>query len=81
MTPTPVEGEDDTFPLLVWYHGGGTSTYHECGLHANMHVGWALGDVDQNDAMLRAMSVKLRMSTLNVEYRYVIDNQWAVTIY
>ncbi|KAJ3486739.1 hypothetical protein NLI96_g4024 [Meripilus lineatus] len=54
VTPTPIEGEDGTFPLLVWYHGGG----------------WALGDVDQNDAMLRAMSVKLRMSTLNVEYRY-----------
>ncbi|KAJ3486724.1 hypothetical protein NLI96_g4019 [Meripilus lineatus] len=53
VAPTPVDDEDGTFPLLVWYHAGG----------------FALGDIEQSDAILRALSVKFRMSTLNVDYR------------
>ncbi|KAJ3486745.1 hypothetical protein NLI96_g4022 [Meripilus lineatus] len=58
VIPTFTEGEDGTFPLLVWYHPGG----------------FALGDIDQSDAILRALSVNQRISTLNVEYRLSPEN-------
>ncbi|KAJ3486725.1 hypothetical protein NLI96_g4018 [Meripilus lineatus] len=58
VIPSPTEGEDRTFPLLVWYHGGG----------------FALGNIYQDDTILRALSVNQRISTLNVQYRLAPEN-------
>ncbi|KAJ3486744.1 hypothetical protein NLI96_g4021 [Meripilus lineatus] len=62
VTPTPQEGEQDTFPLLVWYHGGG----------------WAVGDAIFDDYYLRGLSVELRVSILNVNYRLAPENPFPV---
>ncbi|EIM80570.1 Alpha/beta hydrolase fold-3 [Stereum hirsutum FP-91666 SS1] len=44
---------EETFPLLVWYHGGG----------------WAAGHMDQDDYDLRMLCVKVGISIVNVNYR------------
>ncbi|KAJ6522228.1 Alpha/Beta hydrolase protein [Mycena vulgaris] len=53
IQPTPQEGEDAEFPVLVWIHGGG----------------WVLGDLDMDDFHLRILSVEFRLSIVNVDYR------------
>ncbi|KAK7062796.1 hypothetical protein VNI00_000287 [Paramarasmius palmivorus] len=53
VTPTVREGEDGSFPLLFWIHGGG----------------WLTGDVRMDDNNLRITSVELRLSVVNCEYR------------
>ncbi|KAJ7710493.1 Alpha/Beta hydrolase protein [Mycena rosella] len=45
--------DEDSFPLLVWFHGGG----------------WVSGDLDIDDFHLRIISVELRISIVNVDYR------------
>ncbi|KAL0577026.1 hypothetical protein V5O48_004960 [Marasmius crinis-equi] len=53
IAPTSRKGEEDTFPLLFWVHGGG----------------FIMGDVVMDDSKLRIASVKLRISIVNCEYR------------
>ncbi|KAJ7710411.1 alpha/beta hydrolase fold-domain-containing protein [Mycena rosella] len=45
--------DEDSFPLVVWFHGGG----------------WVCGDLDIDDFHLRIISVELRISIVNVDYR------------
>ncbi|KAI0708768.1 Alpha/Beta hydrolase protein [Cerioporus squamosus] len=49
----PAAGDGDTFPVLVWFHGGG----------------WMLGDIDSDDAHLRTICVELNIAVVNVDYR------------
>lgn len=42
------------FPLLLWFHGGG----------------WTVGDIEMDDPWLRIVSAELKVSIVNVEYRY-----------
>ncbi|TFK87908.1 hypothetical protein K466DRAFT_521798 [Polyporus arcularius HHB13444] len=49
----PTGAENETFPVLVWYHGGG----------------WVVGDVTMDDYHLRTVAVDLRLVIVNVEYR------------
>ncbi|KAI0057905.1 hypothetical protein BV25DRAFT_1338218 [Artomyces pyxidatus] len=42
-----------TYPLIVWMHGGG----------------WALGDIHQDDFLLRILSFELQATIVNVGYR------------
>ncbi|KAK7682271.1 hypothetical protein QCA50_014474 [Cerrena zonata] len=53
IVPTAKDGEDTTFPLYVWYHGGG----------------WIVGSIDGEDYKLRTLAVELRISVANIEYR------------
>ncbi|KAL0063961.1 hypothetical protein AAF712_009151 [Marasmius tenuissimus] len=53
VVPTPRDGEDGTFPLLFWIHGG-------C---------FILGDRNLDDYWLRITSVKIRIAVVNCEYR------------
>ncbi|KAI0364166.1 hypothetical protein BV20DRAFT_974747 [Pilatotrama ljubarskyi] len=48
-----VDHEHETFPLLVWYHGGG----------------WSMGSIELDDYHLRILCVKLKLAVVNVEYR------------
>ncbi|KAI0757825.1 alpha/beta-hydrolase [Daedaleopsis nitida] len=54
LVPT---GEDSTatFPVLVWFHGGG----------------WIVGDLDTDDNHLRTLCVKLQLAIVSVDYRLV----------
>ncbi|CAL1713863.1 unnamed protein product [Somion occarium] len=53
LVPIPQDAEGKTFPLYVWYHGGG----------------WCIGDVNMDDYRLRSICVDLQIAVLNVEYR------------
>ncbi|KAI0665530.1 Alpha/Beta hydrolase protein [Trametes maxima] len=48
-----VEDPDETFPVLVNLHGGG----------------WSVATADIDDYFLRRLSVELKLSTVNVDYR------------
>ncbi|KAK7687166.1 hypothetical protein QCA50_009669 [Cerrena zonata] len=51
LTPTAPDGE--TFPVLVWYHGGG----------------WLMGRIEMDDYTLRRWCVALKVVIVNVDYR------------
>ncbi|KAJ7892203.1 Alpha/Beta hydrolase protein [Mycena leptocephala] len=53
ISPTPTENEDPEFPVLVYFHGGG----------------WVAGSINTKDFDLRMLSVELRLSIVNVDYR------------
>lgn len=53
LIPTPAGKSEETFPLLVWYHGGG----------------WAAGQSDLDDYDLRMMCVEVGICIVNVNYR------------
>ena len=72
VAPTPKEGEEGTYPLLVWYHGGGIYPSHEplySWLADSCLSGWVMGDVTMSDYYLRNIAVNQRVAVLNVEYR------------
>ncbi|KAF7318089.1 Abhydrolase-3 domain-containing protein [Mycena chlorophos] len=52
VVPTP-KSEKETFPLLVWSHGGG----------------WFAGNLDTEDHNLRVIAHEQRMTVLSVDYR------------
>ncbi|KAL6308629.1 alpha/beta-hydrolase [Sparassis latifolia] len=54
--------EQKTFPVLVWYHGGG----------------FAIGDIEMDDYQLKIMSVRLQISVVSVEYRLAPDYSYPV---
>ncbi|KZT37851.1 hypothetical protein SISSUDRAFT_817387 [Sistotremastrum suecicum HHB10207 ss-3] len=56
------ESVDQSFPLLVWYHGGG----------------WALGDLESEELVCRAISLRKRLSVINVAYRLSPEFQFPV---
>ncbi|KAK7045087.1 Alpha/Beta hydrolase protein [Favolaschia claudopus] len=58
IQPAPKHGESGSFPLLVWFHGGG----------------WISGNLDFDDFYLRILSVELRLSIVNVDYRLVPEH-------
>ncbi|KAL0568954.1 hypothetical protein V5O48_013022 [Marasmius crinis-equi] len=64
VTPAPRDGEDGTFPVLFWMHGGG----------------FALGDVNTDDYRLRIASVRLRLSIVNFEYRLAPENPFPAAV-
>ncbi|KAJ7473587.1 Alpha/Beta hydrolase protein [Mycena galericulata] len=54
----PISEEGSTYPLMVWFHGGG----------------WTNGNIEGDDHQLRAICVELQISVLNVEYRLAPEN-------
>ncbi|KAF7366185.1 Esterase/lipase/thioesterase [Mycena venus] len=58
ISPTPTDGEDSEYPVLVYFHGGG----------------WVAGSIDTKDFDLRIYSVEDRLTTFNVEYRLAPDH-------
>ncbi|KAJ6584896.1 Alpha/Beta hydrolase protein [Mycena capillaripes] len=58
LVPASKEGSDNTYPLMVWMHGGG----------------WTSGGVELDDYQLRAICVELQISILNVDYRLAPEN-------
>ncbi|KAK7048299.1 Abhydrolase-3 domain-containing protein [Favolaschia claudopus] len=53
LVPASSDGVENTYPLMVWLHGGG----------------WTRGDVELDDYQLRTTCVELRISIVNVDYR------------
>ncbi|KAJ6584929.1 Alpha/Beta hydrolase protein [Mycena capillaripes] len=58
LIPASKEGSDNTYPLMVWMHGGG----------------WTSGSIELDDYQLRAICVQLQISILNVDYRLAPEN-------
>ncbi|RDX45680.1 hypothetical protein OH76DRAFT_1533590 [Lentinus brumalis] len=50
----PSGGDEDSYPVLVWWHGGG----------------WVVGDLDMDDNHLRTIAVELKIVIVNVNYRH-----------
>lgn len=72
-----VEDAHDTFPVLVNMHGGGkygerlrNLTRYPDDLRFYLTLGWSVGSVELDDYFLRKLSVDLKLSTVNIEYRY-----------
>ncbi|ETW74926.1 Esterase/lipase/thioesterase [Heterobasidion irregulare TC 32-1] len=53
LVPSFVNKPRKTFPLLVWYHGGG----------------WVAGYAAMDDYLLRHICVEMQISVMNVDYR------------
>ncbi|KAJ7171730.1 Alpha/Beta hydrolase protein [Mycena crocata] len=53
LVPTSQKGSRETYPLMLWLHGGG----------------WVNGNQDLDDYQLRAICVELQISIVNVDYR------------
>ncbi|KAJ7474245.1 Alpha/Beta hydrolase protein [Mycena latifolia] len=53
IQPVPQGGEEGSFPILVWFHGGG----------------WICGELDGEDFYFRMLGVELRLSIVIVDYR------------
>ncbi|TFK87899.1 hypothetical protein K466DRAFT_615529, partial [Polyporus arcularius HHB13444] len=53
---TPATGNHETFPVLVWFHGGG----------------WNMGDLDMDDYYLRTLCIDFQLAVVNVEYRRLV---------
>lgn len=69
-----VEDEHETFPVLVSIHGGGErrERYPSASRADNIPLyspGWSVGSVDIDDYFLRKLTVDLKLTTVNVEYR------------
>ncbi|KAI0777167.1 Alpha/Beta hydrolase protein [Trametes elegans] len=61
-TPIVESDPDLSFPLLVWFHGGG----------------WTLNNIESDDYWLRILSAQLRVAIVNVEYRLAPENPWPI---
>ncbi|KAI0640844.1 Alpha/Beta hydrolase protein [Trametes meyenii] len=59
-----VEDAGETFPVLVNLHGGG----------------WSIGTADLDDYFLRRLSVELKLSTVNVEYRLAPEHPFPAVL-
>ncbi len=72
----PSGGTEDTFPVLVWFHGGGQVKCYPCygrpidGVSVSS-TGFALGDLEMDDMHLRTIAVELKLAIVNVGYRLV----------
>ncbi|KAJ7713659.1 Alpha/Beta hydrolase protein [Mycena maculata] len=60
--PTPTSAELPEFPVLFWLHGGG----------------WVAGDVELDDFPHRIISVKYRISIVNVAYRLAPEHRFPI---
>ncbi|THH13380.1 hypothetical protein EW146_g6833 [Bondarzewia mesenterica] len=74
LIPTPAGVQGRTYPVLVWYHGGGIASprYHSARMSFMLIFlpqGWALGDIELDDLVLRPICVELQIVIVNVEYR------------
>ncbi|KAL1942629.1 hypothetical protein VTO73DRAFT_4869 [Trametes versicolor] len=59
-----VENEHETFPVLVYMHGGG----------------WSAGDLELDDYHLRKVSVDLKISIVNVDYRLAPEHPFPTAV-
>lgn len=70
-----VEDKDETFPVLVHIHGGGEDRALSCSVTYDAYgvrlgsLGRCVGSIELDDYFLRKLSVDLKLSTVNVEYR------------
>ncbi|KAI0655774.1 Alpha/Beta hydrolase protein [Cubamyces menziesii] len=63
LVPT-VGDEKETFPLLVYIHGGG----------------WSMGNVDMDDYLLRIQCVEHKLSIVNIEYRLAPEHPFPIPL-
>ncbi|KAL0577970.1 hypothetical protein V5O48_004006 [Marasmius crinis-equi] len=64
IIPTPRNGEDGTFPVLCWMHAGG----------------FIMGDLNLEDYRLKILSVAVRLSIVNIEYRLAPENPFPAAV-
>ncbi|KAK1218461.1 hypothetical protein PQX77_018859 [Marasmius sp. AFHP31] len=64
VVPKPRDGEDGTFPVLFWLHGGG----------------FVVGDRNVDDYWLRTASVEVRIATVNFEYRLAPEHVFPAAV-
>ncbi|KAJ7175830.1 Alpha/Beta hydrolase protein [Mycena filopes] len=63
LVPTSEDGMD-TYPLMVWMHGGG----------------WIAGTLELDDYELRQICVDLQISILNVDYRLAPEHSYSTIL-
>ncbi|KAF8583028.1 alpha/beta-hydrolase [Ramaria rubella] len=63
-TYVPESGDDESFPVLVWYHSGG----------------FKLGDLEFDDAFLRLICKTNRVSVVNVDYRLAPEHPFPIPL-
>ncbi|KAI0776527.1 Alpha/Beta hydrolase protein [Trametes elegans] len=64
IVPTAGDDANATFPVLVFYHGGG----------------WTFGTVDMDDFFLRRLAVDLGLSVVNVDYRLAPEHVFPTAV-
>ncbi len=70
-----VEDGHETFPVFVNIHGGGEHKelrYPSASKADSFSCspGWSVGSIELDDYFLRKLTVDLKLTTVNVEYRY-----------
>ncbi|KAF8583025.1 hypothetical protein K439DRAFT_110371 [Ramaria rubella] len=60
----PESGGNESFPVLVWYHGGG----------------FKVGDLELDDAFLRLICKTNRVSVVNVDYRLAPEHPFPIPL-
>jgi acetyl esterase/lipase len=72
ISPMPTKDESPNFPVLVYFHGGGVFlTIILSRVRNFICPGWVVGDLDMKDFALRILSVELRFTIVNVDYRCI----------
>ena len=67
----PAGDNDSTYPVLVWFHGGGQYFLYDHDCWLTYLEGWVIGDIDVDDNHLKSIGAELQLAIVNVSYRYV----------
>lgn len=71
VIPRASKDEGKTYPVLIWMHGGGEiMSPAPSDVISLVLLAWVFGNVDQLDYLLRDITTRLDIVTVNVDYRY-----------
>ncbi|KAH9934605.1 Alpha/Beta hydrolase protein [Amylocystis lapponica] len=68
VVPTPTGDEGKSFPVLVWFHGGGSPLRYN---YVRLNV-----RLEMDDSILKIISVDAQLVTVNVDYRLAPEHKF-----